>query len=147
MARRGLGPLRKHGERAIQTGERQTYELANDLPGRPPFVRQWTIVPLSGSDGLVDQLLVMSEDVTAQRHLVDELLAGPPQRASSSRVLSHELRNPLAPITNSLHVIDRTPAGGDQSESAARARAVDPPAGSRSWRASPTTCSTSRASP
>ena len=36
-------------------------------------------------------------------------------------VLSHELRNPLAPIRNSLYVLDRTPPGGEQ---AAHARAV-----------------------
>lgn len=36
-------------------------------------------------------------------------------------VLSHELRNPLAPITNSLHVLERVPSGGAQ---AAHAKAV-----------------------
>jgi two-component system CheB/CheR fusion protein len=36
-------------------------------------------------------------------------------------VLSHELRNPLAPITNSLYILDHAPAG---SEQARRAQAV-----------------------
>lgn len=36
-------------------------------------------------------------------------------------VLSHELRNPLAPITNSLHVLDRTAPGSQQAR---RAQAV-----------------------
>jgi PAS domain S-box-containing protein len=36
-------------------------------------------------------------------------------------ILSHELRNPLAPISNSLYVLDRVPPGGQQ---AARARRV-----------------------
>ncbi len=36
-------------------------------------------------------------------------------------MLSHELRNPLAPIRNSLYLLDRTPAGG---EAAKRAEAV-----------------------
>jgi two-component system CheB/CheR fusion protein len=36
-------------------------------------------------------------------------------------VLSHELRNPLAPITNSLHILDRAVPGGEQSR---RAQAV-----------------------
>jgi PAS domain S-box-containing protein len=36
-------------------------------------------------------------------------------------VLSHELRNPLAPIQNSLFVLDRVPAGGEQAN---RAKAV-----------------------
>ena len=104
-------PLRKHGERAIQTGERQTYELANDLPGRPPFVRQWTIVPLFGSDGLVDQLLVMSEDITAQRHLVDELREADRRKSEFIAVLSHELRNPLAAIRTTLYVLEHGTPG------------------------------------
>ena len=104
-------PLRKHGERAIQTGERQTYELANDLPGRPPFVRQWTIVPLVGSDGQVDQLLVMSEDVTAQRRLVDELREADRRKSEFIAVLSHELRNPLAAIRTTLYVLEHGTPG------------------------------------
>jgi signal transduction histidine kinase/ActR/RegA family two-component response regulator len=36
-------------------------------------------------------------------------------------VLSHELRNPLAPIRNALSILDRVPAGGEQAR---RARAV-----------------------
>lgn len=36
-------------------------------------------------------------------------------------VLSHELRNPLAPITNSLYILDRATPGGEQ---ASRAKAV-----------------------
>ena len=36
-------------------------------------------------------------------------------------VLSHELRNPLAPIRNSLFILDRAPPGGDQAR---RAQAV-----------------------
>ena len=114
-------PLRKHGERAIQTGERQTYELANDLPGRPPFVRQWTIVPLSGSDGQVDQLLVMSEDITAQRHLVDELREADRRKSEFIAVLSHELRNPLAAIRTTLYVLEHGTPG---SSAVVKAREV-----------------------
>lgn len=33
-------------------------------------------------------------------------------------VLSHELRNPLAPIQNSLYILDRAPAGGEQARRA-----------------------------
>jgi signal transduction histidine kinase/ligand-binding sensor protein len=36
-------------------------------------------------------------------------------------VLSHELRNPLAPIRNALYILDRAPAGGEQ---ASRAKAI-----------------------
>jgi two-component system CheB/CheR fusion protein len=33
-------------------------------------------------------------------------------------VLSHELRNPLAPISNSLHIMERAPAGGEAAQRA-----------------------------
>ena len=108
-----FAPLRKHGERAIQTGERQSYELANELPGRPPVVRQWTIVPLFGSDGQVDQLLVMSEDVTAQRRLVDELREADRRKSEFIAVLSHELRNPLAAIRTTLYVLEHGAPGSE----------------------------------
>jgi PAS domain S-box-containing protein len=114
-------PLRKHGERAIQTGERQTYELANDLPGRPPFVRQWTVVPLFGSDGQVDQLLVMSEDITAQRRLVEELREADRRKSEFIAVLSHELRNPLAAIRTTLYVLEH---GAPGSQAVVNAREV-----------------------
>src|SRR4051794_4437753 len=108
-----FAPLREHGQRAIQTGERQTYELATEVPGRAPFVRQWTIVPLFGSDGQVDQLLVMSEDITAQRHLVDELREADRRKSEFIAVLSHELRNPLAAIRTTLYVLEHGTPGSE----------------------------------
>ncbi len=106
-------PLRRHGELAIQTGERQTYELANALPGGAAFVRKWTIVPLFGSDGEVDQLLVMSEDVTAQRRLVEELREADRRKSDFIAVLSHELRNPLAAIRTTLYVLEHGTPGSE----------------------------------
>ena len=114
-------PLRTHCERAVQTGERQTYELANDLPGRPPFVREWTVVPLFGSDGEVDQILVMSQDITAQRRLVDELREADRRKSEFIAVLSHELRNPLAAIRTTLYVLEH---GAPGSPAVADAREV-----------------------
>ena len=112
-------PLRTHADRAIKTGERQTYELANDLPGRPPFVREWTVVPLFGSDGEVDQILVMSQDITAQRRLVDELREADRRKSEFIAVLSHELRNPLAAIRTTLYVLEHG-APGSQAVTSAR---------------------------
>ena len=114
-------PIRLHAERAIETGERQTYELATDIPGRPAFVRQWTVVPLFGSDGQVDQILVMSQDITAQRRLVDQLREADRRKSEFIAVLSHELRNPLAAIRTALYVLEH---GASNSEGVANARVV-----------------------
>jgi PAS domain S-box-containing protein len=114
-------PLSAATERAVATGERQTYDLATNLPGRAPSVRQWTVVPLAGPDGEVHRILAMSHDITAQRRLVDELREADRRKSEFIAILSHELRNPLAAIRNSLYVLEhRAP----DSEPAAQARTL-----------------------
>src|SRR6476659_2111757 len=114
-------PLFEHTERAVATRERQTYDLATNLPGRGPSVREWTVVPLVGSAGEIDRILAMSLDVTAQRRLVQELRDADQRKSEFIAVLSHELRNPLAAIRLSLHVLENTAA---QSEEATGARRI-----------------------
>lgn len=59
-------------------------------------------------------------DVTGLRRAEDALRAANDQLQEADRrkdeflaVLSHELRNPLAPIRNSIHLLDRAPPGSD----------------------------------
>jgi PAS domain S-box-containing protein len=113
-------PLNHYLERAVATGERQSYELAVSLHGAPRVVRQCMVAPVTGPDGQVQQLLAMSVDVTAQRQLVDELRESDRRKSEFIAILSHELRNPLAAIRSSLYVIDNATA----SDAAARARHV-----------------------
>jgi PAS domain S-box-containing protein len=109
-------PLSLHTQRAIETGERQSYELAFALPGQPRVVRQWTVIPLSGPEGEVRQILVMSHDVTAQLRLVDELREADRRKSEFIAILSHELRNPLAAIRSSLYVLERGAPGGEAAK-------------------------------
>ena len=109
------GPLHEHTERAVATRERQTYELATNLPGRGQTVREWTVVPLVDAAGEVDRILAMSVDVTAQHRLVQELRDADQRKSGFIAVLSHELRNPLAAIRLSLHVIDNLDARSDEA--------------------------------
>jgi PAS domain S-box-containing protein len=104
-------PLREHSQRAIETGERQTYELAIGPPERPTAVRNWTVVPLAGPDGRVQQILAISNDITAQRRLVDELREADRRKSEFIALLSHELRNPLAAIRTSLYVLEHGKPG------------------------------------
>ena len=113
-------PLHEHTERAVATRERQTYELATNLPGRGHTVREWTVVPLVDAAGEVDRILAMSVDVTAQRRLVQELRDADQRKSEFIAVLSHELRNPLAAIRLSLHVIDNLDARSDEAIAARR---------------------------
>jgi two-component system CheB/CheR fusion protein len=119
-------PLRAHSERAVATGERQTYELEVGS-GRELTVRQWSVMPLRDGDGAVTQILAMSYDVTAQRRLVDELREADRRKSEFIAVLSHELRNPLAAMRSSLYVLERGAPGSAPTDRAREAidRQVD----------------------
>jgi PAS domain S-box-containing protein len=110
-------PLKVHSARALATGERQTYELEMEHPGRARVVKQWTLVPLPGPEGDQPQILVMSHDITAQRQLVDELRESDRRKSAFIAVLSHELRNPLAAIRTSLYVVEHAPESEDGKRS------------------------------
>jgi PAS domain S-box-containing protein len=105
------GPLGSHFERAIASGERQTFELGTEMPDGERMVRVWTVVPLAGPDGQTDRILTMSHDVTAQRRLVDELREVDRRKSEFIAILSHELRNPLAAIRTSLFLLENAPPG------------------------------------
>jgi two-component system CheB/CheR fusion protein len=115
-------PLHAHSERAIATGERQTYELVVELPGRPRAVRQWTVVPIVDRDGQTRQILAMTHDVTAQRRLVDELREADERKSAFIAMLSHELRNPLAAIRTHLYLLEHAP---DSAETSRATRVID----------------------
>jgi PAS domain S-box-containing protein len=70
---------------------------------------------------VADQVAVAMERIEAQRALreANERLREADRRKDEFiAVLSHELRNPLAPIQNGLYILDRTPAGGDRARRA-----------------------------
>ena len=115
-------PLRTHIERAVSTGERQTYELASEMANGQRMVRQWTVVPLAGPDGEVRRILAMSHDTSAQRQLVDELRQADQRKSDFIAMLSHELRNPLAAIRSSLFILENAP--DDEPSSPAQARGI-----------------------
>jgi PAS domain S-box-containing protein len=113
-------PLRAHSEKAIATGERQTYELMLSFPQTPRAVRQWTVVPLVDRDGEVHQILAMSHDISAQRRLVDELREADERKSAFIAVLSHELRNPLAAIRTHLYLLEHSEPGGEATARATK---------------------------
>ena len=59
--------------------------------------------------------LVAAEDVTARRLAEDALREEGRRKDEFLAALSHELRNPLAPIRNGLHLMGRLPAGSEQA--------------------------------
>ncbi|GEJ57991.1 hybrid sensor histidine kinase/response regulator [Anaeromyxobacter diazotrophicus] len=61
------------------------------------------------------------QDITDRKHAEAALLASDKRKSEFLGVLSHELRNPLAPIRNSIYLLERAAPG---SEQAARAKEV-----------------------
>jgi two-component system CheB/CheR fusion protein len=83
--------------KALATESHQSCEVSLKKVGSPPLRLRLTAAPLARSE---PKVLLALEDVTELRESQrrkDEFLA----------VLSHELRNPLAPLRNSLYVLTR----------------------------------------
>jgi PAS domain S-box-containing protein len=77
--------------------------------------------PVRDESGTQVLAVVVTRDVTERRRAEEALRDADRRKDEFLAVLSHELRNPLAPIRNSLYVLDRAPPGGDQAR---RARTV-----------------------
>jgi two-component system CheB/CheR fusion protein len=97
-----------------------------ELRGRRRDTGQEWIFTFSGApvlDERGEQVLglVVTRDSTARRAAEEALRDADRRKDEFLGVLSHELRNPLAPIRNSLHVLDRAAPG---SEHGRRARSV-----------------------
>lgn len=80
------------------------------------------------SGGLAVGLVGTAQDITSRKNADEALLRANEQLQADDRrknefmaMLSHELRNPLAPIRNSLYVLGRAAPGGEQAR---RAQAV-----------------------
>jgi PAS domain S-box-containing protein len=125
--------------RVLATGEpfyveEKAFEYAGQ-PGRGVSWWNWSLVPVRGEGGRVESVLLSLFDVSGQvaaRKAVEELAAELRRSEEALRerdrrkneflgVLSHELRNPLAPVQNALWLLDRAEPGGVE---AARARRI-----------------------
>ena len=106
---------------------------------------RWEIHPWHTSAGEIGGIVLLSEVITerkrsmeALRNSADQLRASEVALREADRqkdqflaMLSHELRNPLAPIRNSLYILERAAPGSEQAK---RAQAViDRQIGHMSW--------------
>jgi two-component system CheB/CheR fusion protein len=78
-------------------------------------------VPEHGPDGGVANVLVLSRDLTDRKRAEEALADADRRKDEFLATLSHELRNPLAPILNGVFILQAAPPGSAQ---AVRAREI-----------------------
>ena len=107
-------------ERAFETGETQRVEWRRPGPsGDRTFIA--TFVPLKDDRGHTRQVLGIAEEITERKRVEEALREADRRKDEFLAVLSHELRNPLAPVRNALWLLDQAVPGGAQ---AARAKEI-----------------------
>ena len=74
------------------------------------------LVPEFGPEGTVDFVIGVSHDVTNQKRYEETLRDQARRKDEFLATLAHELRNPLAPIRNGLHVLRLAPHDEDAPE-------------------------------
>jgi PAS domain S-box-containing protein len=120
-------PPERHGEEAailerLARGERvehfETVRVAKD--GRRVDV-SISVSPLRDAIGRVVGASKVARDITERKHVLQVLEQANQQKDNFLAMLAHELRNPLAPIRNSLQLLRMVDPG---SEPAEQARAI-----------------------
>ena len=115
-------PLMKEAiDEAIRT--RSTFELEHRVL-RVDGSLGWThsrAVPLMDASGAITEWFGLSTDVTDRKRAEEATRLADQHKSDFLGVLSHELRNPLAPIRNSIYLLERA---GPGSEPATRAKEV-----------------------
>jgi PAS domain S-box-containing protein len=128
----------EHGEQAeaalrkvLETGEPLVeYEIAGTTAAQPGVTRCWhaQLVPIKDADGRILGVSAAVLEITDRKNAEVALREANERLRDADRrkdeflgMLSHELRNPLAPIRNALYILDHVEPGGAQAR---RAREV-----------------------
>jgi PAS domain S-box-containing protein len=76
------------------------------------------LTPEYGPDRRIEHVLGISTDITGRKRMEEALREADRRKNDFLAVLSHELRNPLAPIRNSTYILERAAPGGSQAKRA-----------------------------
>ena len=92
----------------LTTGEPvNNHELSGEIPSAPGVIRYWneSWYPLYNNNGEVIGFGVIVEDITERKQTEKDLLEADRRKDEFLAMLAHELRNPLAPISNAVHIM------------------------------------------
>ncbi|WP_248324064.1 ATP-binding protein [Caballeronia sp. Sq4a] len=95
--------------------------VRGEVPFEGAFGRRiydYIFVPVLGRDGEVEAVAGTTRDVTERKRAEEALLDASRRKDEFLAMLSHELRNPLAPIQNSLFILDRVDPSGQEARNA-----------------------------
>jgi PAS domain S-box-containing protein len=108
-------------EEVLRTGRQQTVDFEFDSPtfGHQHFSS--IFVPERDAQGEVVSILAITRDVTELRRAEQALREADRRKDEFLGMLSHELRNPLAPIRNAIYILNHADPGGEQAR---RARSI-----------------------
>jgi signal transduction histidine kinase/CheY-like chemotaxis protein len=109
----GIEAFIARSREVMATGRRQTFDARLGWSGRECHV---SMFPLDHW-----HLVTASIDITERVRAEAALRENDRRKTEFLAMLSHELRNPLAPIRSALYVLEHAPEGGEQAE---RAREV-----------------------
>jgi signal transduction histidine kinase/ActR/RegA family two-component response regulator len=107
--------LRPHIDRALN-GERAEFEMLIPYERLGPRWVKAAYVPTRDHLGRTDGWVAVTTDITAYREMESALRDADRRKDEFLAVLAHELRNPLAPIRNSLHILRLSHADNPASQ-------------------------------
>lgn len=85
---------------------------------KPQILDRWLEVYAYRPEEDGPHVAVLLKDITAQKQSEEALHMADQRKDQFLAVLSHELRNPLAPISNSLHILENAPPQSEQAQTA-----------------------------
>ena len=105
----GVAPsFEQNFKRILQTGVPiPPFEITGETPAAPGVQRTWikSWFPVKDSDGRTIGVGAMVQDVTQEHRIERKLREADRRKDEFLAVLAHELRNPLAPIRNAVHIL------------------------------------------
>jgi PAS domain S-box-containing protein len=107
--------------RSLRTGEvvRGEERMRDRASGNVRY-RQFSCAPMRDAAGTITGAVAIARDVTASKRTEEALREADRRKDEFLGMLSHELRNPLAPIRNSIYLLGHAPPGSDQAIRAQR---------------------------
>ncbi len=111
--------LQRQIQDVVRTGTRVVDETPYTSPTGKAGVYQYIFSPVMDADGRVIAVAGFTRDMTAQKDIEQALRKSEEKLQDADRrkneflaTLAHELRNPLAPIRNGIHILKSTRAEG-----------------------------------